>query len=228
MSYVSDVINDRGISKILPEKENGADLEPEIEIVDPATLKPDNVQQDAIKENETLESGWTEVSFVDWKTYEISLNEVVTKLPCTYSEFQELTGLSIPDNDSNLYIDGGECTIVELVSGDDSVLFAEITNTSEESKPCTDCLITKVCQSRYQVSKGENVVVFPGGLSVGKEVSESKLREVFGDPKDTYKYLDEDYESYTITYSEDDDLFYNYYEIILVDGVVEELCLDHR
>lgn len=165
----------------------------------------------------------------DWQKYEILVNGTTLTLPLDYSELSRLTGFTFKSSYLESYLSSGYYTLTNMYVNDKLALHVEILNDTDSDLLYTECAITRVSQTKYQISNGAMAIVFPGGLKVGDEISESELINLFGTPNDIDEYSSDGYETKTYEYTEDSTFMtVNKYEIRVVNGVIEELLLDHR
>jgi len=186
--------------------------------------------EDASEVSEAQNSD-AEVS-ADWTNYAFSVNGTTLTLPCSYQELAEATGFAMKSSDAKSYIEAGYYTNVNLYTPDESLaLYIDILNDTDDDLIYTECKVVSISQTEYQaVEQGASMITFAGGVQPGQEMTTADVEAVFGAPQDTYEYIseDSDYESYTWTYSEDPDYtYYNAYEITIVNGVVDQISLDH-
>lgn len=165
----------------------------------------------------------------DWKKYQIGINSNTITLPTSYDKLSNLTGFTFKSANLKSYIEGGHYAFVNMYKNDKLALYTEVLNDTDSDLLYTDCKITRISQTKYQVSQGALVLVFPGGLKVGQSITEDKIIELFGTPDDIYEYSSEGYVSKEYKYLEDD-LYVttNNYIITVVNGVIDELQLDNR
>lgn len=167
----------------------------------------------------------------DWKTYKFLVNGKELALPCSYIDLSQATGLTFRLAELKSYLNSGYYSSINLYNSEDNLgLYSEILNDTDEDKLYTDCKITRVSQTAYQVeSNNPPVISFPGDLKVGMELTKDKLKSMFGEPQDSYDYADSDYVVWSFTYSPDKDFTtFDSYEINVINGVIDEIVLDHR
>lgn len=165
----------------------------------------------------------------DWDDYEFIVNGHEIELPCSYDELKNATGFSMKSSDENSMLSSNYYAIVNMYKNDKLALYTEILNDSSSDAKYTEGKITRVGQSKYQVSTGADVITFPGNLKVGDTITEEKIKELFGEPNDISEYSSDGYESKTYTYNEDSSwTTTNYYKIKVVNGIIDELTLDNR
>ncbi len=197
-------------------------IDKSLNVVDKAIDKSDDVIND-IEENKNVDISSS------WSNYEFSVNGKLVKLPCTYKELKEATGFSMKTAQENSSLSNNYYTLVNMYKNDKLALYTEILNDTDSDVKYTDAKITKVGQSKYQVSTGADKLTFPGNLKAGDEITEDKIKELFGEPTDVYNYESDGYKSVTYTYNEDTTwTTTNFYEIKIVNGIIDELTLDNR
>lgn len=165
----------------------------------------------------------------DWKEYEVLVNNKSIVLPATYEELSGATGFTLKSSDLSSYVQGGYYVLLNMYKNDKLALNVEVLNDTDGDLLYTDCKVTRVSQTKYQVSQGADVVVFPGGLKVGDSITEAKIIELFGTPNDIDEYSSDGYESRTYKYVENSNFTTtNNYVIKVFNGEINELQLDNR
>lgn len=165
----------------------------------------------------------------DWDDYEFVINGKELELPCSYSQLKSVTGFSAKSSDENSVLSNNYYTIVNMYKNDKLALSIEVLNDTGSDAKYMDSKVTRVSQSKYQVSNGANKITFPGGLVAGEEITENKIKQLFGEPTDVNNYSSDGYESVTYTYNEDTSwTTTNYFKIQVVNGVISEITLDNR
>ena len=172
-----------------------------------------------------ISSGVTTAISNDWKKYQIGINGVVYTLPMGYQDISLATGFTIKDTNLNTLLEPNHYTSTNLYKNDKLALYIDIINNEKENIKYIDCMVTRVTQSKYQVSQGAEQIIFPGNIKIGDEITEDKIVTLFGTPNDKkvygnniqYIYLSDT--TWTTT---------NNFKITVVDGVIEEIQLDHR
>lgn len=165
----------------------------------------------------------------DWKEYEVLVNNKSIVLPATYEELSGATGFTLKSSDLSSYVQGGYYVLLNMYKNDKLALHVEVLNDTDGDLLYTDCKVTRVSQTKYQVSQGADVVVFPGGLKVGDSITEAKIIELFGTPNDIDEYSSDGYESRTYKYVENSNFTTtNNYVIKVFNGEINELQLDNR
>lgn len=165
----------------------------------------------------------------NWKEYKVTVNEKTLTLPTTFNELNNVVTFSLKSADTKSYLEKGYYTLVNMYKNDKLALYIEVLNDSEEDKLYTDCKITRITQTKYQVSQGADVFTFPGNLKVGDKITKTKITELLGTPSDIKEYSSEGYEKITYKYFENSTwTTTNNYEITVVNGIIDELQLDNR
>lgn len=165
----------------------------------------------------------------DWDDYEFVINGKELELPCSYNELKSVTGFSAKSSDENSVLSNNYYTIVNMYKNDKLALSIEVLNDTGSDAKYMDSKVTRVSQSEYQVSNGADKITFPGGLVAGQEITEDKIKQLFGEPTDVNNYSSDGYESITYTYNEDTSwTTTNYFKIQVVNGVISEITLDNR
>lgn len=165
----------------------------------------------------------------DWDDYEFVINGKELELPCSYKELKSVTGFSAKSSDENSVLSNNYYTIVNMYKNDKLALSIEVLNDTGSDAKYMDSKVTRVSQSEYQVSNGADKITFPGGLVAGQEITEDKIKRLFGEPTDVNNYSSDGYESITYTYNEDTSwTTTNYFKIQVVNGVISEITLDNR
>lgn len=161
----------------------------------------------------------------DWKQYQFGINGKVYTLPMSYNDFKTASGFTIKDTYINMVLPNNHYAPVNLYKNDKLALYIELFNKSGAEVKYVDCNVTRISQTKYQVSQGADRIVFPGGLKVGDSVTEAQLIELFGTPNDSKDYSG----SKQYTYLSDTTwTTTNNFKINVIDGVIDEIQLDHR
>ena len=165
----------------------------------------------------------------DWKKYEVSINGTNISLPLTYDKLSKMTGFTYKSPYLKSYLEGGYYTNLNMYDNDKLALYVDVLNDTKNDLLYTDCKITRISQTKYQLSNTDVVVIFPGGLRAGQKITEAEIISLFGNPDDTSEYSSEGYETKTYKYLEDSRYTtLNKYEIRVVNGVIDELELNKR
>lgn len=165
----------------------------------------------------------------DWKKYEVAINGNVLVLPLDYQKLSKATGFTYKASDLELYLKSGYYTYLSMYDNNKLALYVDILNVTGNDLLYPDCEITRISQTKYQLSNTDVVVVFPGNLKVGQKISETDIINLFGEPDDIFEYSDDNYNSKTYKYLENSSYTtINKYEITVVNGIIDELELDRR
>lgn len=164
-----------------------------------------------------------------WSYYEVLVNNKTIKLPCTYEELKDATGFSMKSTNEKSYLAKNYYATVNMYKNDKLALYTEIYNDTNDDLKYSDGKISRIWQTKYQVSTGADVITFPGSLKVGDQISVDEIISKLGNPSDRTEYNDSGYSSTTLTYNEN--LSWKttkFYKITIVNGVIDELSLDNR
>ena len=166
----------------------------------------------------------------DWKSYQVSIGDTLITLPTTYEQLSKATGFSFKETDINVTLNDGYYATLNMYKNGDLALYTEVLNTSGVEKKYIDCKITRLSQTKYQVvTNGAAAISFPGNIKAGQTITETEIISLFGEPNDTNVYSSEGYESKTYVYLSDT-LWTttNNFKITVVNGIIDEIQLDHR
>lgn len=162
----------------------------------------------------------------DWTDYEVAINGVKATLPISYKEFAQKTGCTFNDSqDAEITLKSNYYTYVTVKDANGNNFTIDVLNESDSVKTLDECTVISIYDfQRY--SSGNADLTFAGNLHIGDEMTEAKLKELFGEPDDTW-YSD-DGSAYTYTYYEDYDTYYSNrsFEVEVDDGVVDGLTLE--
>lgn len=196
------------------------------EIINNTIDKADDIIEKAKEKQKDYDS--SEASNI-WSDYEVSVNNKTIKLPCTYEEIKDATGFSMKSADEKSYLSKNYYTTVNMYKNDKLALYTEIYNDTNDDIKYSDGNVSRIWQTKYQVSTGADVITFPGSLKAGDQISIDEIISKLGDPSDKSEYNDSGYSSTTLTYNED--LSWKttkFYKITIVNGIIDELSLDNR
>lgn len=206
--------------------DDAIDSAQDYEIIEDDETQVDDSYYD--EDDNEIDSGNSNISD-EWKNYQFTVNNKTLSLPATYSDLSSATSSEMQSSYTKSYLQSGYYAIVNMYKNDKLSLYIEILNDTDQDTLYTDCKITRVSQTKYQISVGADEIIFPGGLKAGQEITETEIINLFGTPNDTYDYESDGYISNTYTYLEDSNYStINYYEIKVVNGVIDELTLDNR
>lgn len=196
------------------------------EIINNTIDKADDIIEKAKEKQKDYDS--SEASNT-WSDYEVSVNNKTIKLPCTYEEIKDATGFSMKSADEKSYLSKNYYATVNMYKNDKLALYTEIYNDTNDDMKYSDGKVSRIWQTKYQVSTGADVITFPGSLKAGDQISVDEIISKLGDPSDKSEYNDSGYSSTTLTYNED--LSWKttkFYKITIVNGIIDELSLDNR
>ena len=185
--------------------------------------------QKQIEEDKKTETNDTIESNSEWQKYEFIVNNKTFKLPSTYSELSNATSSVIQTSYIKSYLQSGYYSLLNMYKDDKLSLYIEVLNDTDLDQLYTDCKITRISQTKYQSSVGAEVITFPGNLKVGQEITKEEIINLLGTPSDIKNYTSDGYINDIYSYYED--TIYtttNYYKISVVNGIIDELTLDHR
>lgn len=193
--------------------------------IDPGVFEQEDViEQDYFNDNMPTING-----SANWKDYQVVIKNQVVTLPVAYNDLATVSGLTVKESAAKSYLNNGYYTFLNMYNNDKLALYIEVLNDTGSRKLYTDCKVTRITQSKYQVSQGAPVVVFPGNLKVGDSVTESQIISLFGTPNDIDDYTSGTYSSKKYSFVADTTwTTTNYYKITVVNGVIDELALDNR
>ena len=131
--------------------------------------------------------------------------------------------------DEKSYLSKNYYATVNMYKNDKLALYTEIYNDTNDDIKYSDSKVSRISQTKYQVSTGADVITFPGYLKAGDQISVDELINKLGNPSDKSEYNDSSYNSTTLTYNEN--LSWKttkFYKITIVNGAIDELSLDNR
>lgn len=164
-----------------------------------------------------------------WSDYEVVINNKSIKLPCTYLELTNVTGFKMKSAQENSMLSSNHYTLVNMYKNDKLALYTEILNDTNGDIKYTDGKITRIGQTKYQVLSGADAFTFPGGIKAGDEITESEIVSKYGEPTKKDNYSSNNYESVTYKYNANTNwTTTNYFEIKIVNGIIDEITLDNR
>lgn len=165
----------------------------------------------------------------EWKNYEVLIDGTTLKLPCTYNELSLATEAKMKSSYEKSYLAPNYYASVNLYKDDKLVLYTDILNDTDSDAMYIDSKVTRVWQSKYQISQDAEIIVFPGNLKAGQEITKEEIINLFGEPSKIDNYSSGDYNTDTYSYYENPEYTtFNYYQIKVLNGVIEEIILDHR
>lgn len=166
----------------------------------------------------------------NWDSYKAYINGKELSIPCTYEELANITGYNMKENAKYEVIPKNKYVMVNMLKDGKSVLYVDILNRTENDVKYVDGEVAALTQTKSHVDKyPEAALTFPGGLVVGASITESELNSKFGEPTKRNEYTGSDYTKVTYTYAENEKwTIYNKYEIVVIDGIIDELELDRK
>lgn len=201
----------------------------------------ENTNNQPASDNNTVESENNEVKELPeknsntykvsnkWDEYVISINNTAIKLPYSYKDFKTVSGLAMKDIEEKNYLESNYYKLENLYKNDKLALYIEVINDTKEAIQGIDTKITRVSQTKYMVTSGSDPVIFPGNLTVNKNITKDELVALFGEPNDIKNFSDNNYNKDTYKYYSDETYTtFNYFQIDVVNGVIDEITLDHR
>ena len=198
------------------------------ELINNTIDKADDIIEKAEEKQKDKDYNSNEASNT-WSDYEVSVNNKTIKLPCAYEEIKDATGFSMKSANEKSYLSKNYYATVNMYKNDKLALYTEIYNDTNDDLKYSDGKISRIWQTKYQVSTGADIITFPGSLKVGDQISVDEIISKLGNPSDRAEYNDSGYSSTTLTYNEN--LSWKttkFYKITLVNGVIDELSLDNR
>lgn len=172
----------------------------------------------------------------DWKDFTISYDGKVMKMPISYKEFKEITGLTMKSAEEKSYLEPNYYTVVTLRNADgDGVCAVSVLNNTDEDATYADCILIELSQYDSHLENGHAFVF--SGVKIGDVTSKDELLAKWGEPTKIYEYrIDEDddqswkkYETDTYTWSMDKDWTTRdniEIEMNINTGIIEEISID--
>ena len=198
------------------------------ELINNTIDKADDIIEKAEEKQKDKDYNSNEASNT-WSDYEVSVNNKTIKLPCAYEEIKDATGFSMKSAKEKSYLAKNYYATFNMYKNDKLALYTEIYNDTNDDLKYSDGKISRIWQTKYQVSTGADIITFPGSLKVGDQISVDEIISKLGNPSDRAEYNDSGYSSTTLTYNEN--LSWKttkFYKITIVNGVIDELSLDNR
>ena len=228
ISVANGYISDLSIDNLYYDEEDLPEL-PDNSVGEPSDEGEEKSESmENLTASEAMRDGTADDVSADWRQYEFYINGKVLSLPCTYGDILLATGYTLKDAQAISYLGGGYYTSVNLYLDGNLAMYIELYNDTEEDMLYTDCLVTRIIQSKYQSEKTGDFIVFPNSLKVGDSMTKEELEKMFGEPDDTYDYEDGDYVKFEYTYCEDMLWkIHNCIEITVVNGYIDEITLDY-
>lgn len=157
-----------------------------------------------------------------WSSFTIQVNDKVLQFPCTISEVEE-TGLKMDDEywEDDAIVEAGEYELV-FFSDDNlhSLMFMAVNNSATDKK-VSECPLSGIYVSEFDIRDEVVTVIFPGDVRVGDEISEVEAKwgtatEVTeGDSFDSYAW-----------YSGEANVIYCVVYVDSETGIVTDIDLD--
>lgn len=165
----------------------------------------------------------------EWDDYEFVVNNKIIKLPCTYAQLTNATGFKMKSAQENSSLSSNYYTLVNMYKNDNLALYTEILNDTNSDIKYTEAKITRIGQTKYQVEKGADQIIFPGDIKVGDKITNEEIIDEYGEPTNKRDYSNNGYESVTYVYNANTNwTTTNYFEIKVVNGIIDEITLDNR
>ena len=116
-----------------------------------------------------------------------------------------------------------------MYKDDKLAVSVELTNKTDSDLKYVDSSVTRISQDKFSTEQtGIENVIFPGNLKTGMNITKEEIFKLFGEIE-VKEYKSDNYVSETYKYTSDDTWkTLNYYEIRVVNGVIDSLTLDHR
>lgn len=182
--------------------------------------------EDTNKKNESEDLGLNSLN-KDWKNYQFQVNGKTLKLPMSYTELANTAGFKIKAAYEDTNIPVKHYAIINLYKDDKLALYTEIYNDTEADIKCVNGKVTRVSQTNYQIKSGANALTFPGGLQAGMKMTKDKLISILGEPTSSIRRNNNDKETYKYN-ANTNWTTTNYYEIVILNGVIDQITLDNR
>lgn len=164
-----------------------------------------------------------------WSNYEVVINGKTIKLPCTYDELTNISGFKIKSSQENSSLSSNSYVLVNMYKNDKLALYTEILNDTSSDIKYTDGKVTRISQTKYQVSTGADQIIFPGNIKAGDKITKEEILSKYGEPTKIRNYSNDGYESDTYIYNADKNwTTTNYFEIKVVNSIIDEITLDNR
>ena len=184
-----------------------------------------------ITTNSTVNSKTTTTNTINnnWKDYTISINGKTLSLPVSYEELKNASGFSIKSVYDNTTIPTKHYVLANLYKDDKLAVSVELTYKTDSDLKYVDSSVTRISQDKFSTEQtGIENVIFPGNLKTGMNITKEEIFKLFGEIE-VKEYKSDNYVSETYKYTSDDTWkTLNYYEIRVVNGVIDSLTLDHR
>lgn len=204
------------LSTVLGKGKNGGNT--------PTSNDNSNNNSNTIEENKTA----NDLPMDNWKSYKFEVNGKQLSLPISYNSLASSSGFTMKTNYKDQNLEKNTYMSVNLYKNKKLSLFTEIYNNSNNNIKLTNGNVTKISQTYDQVKKGAEAVIFPANLKVGMEMTKDSLIELLGNPSEVKNYSSNDYVNDSYMYYETNKTSVNYYEVKIINNVIEQITLDHR
>lgn len=176
----------------------------------------------------TTQSGKSNVNASsDWTNYTVYLNGKSVKLPISWADFSKATGASFKDSqDAQQTLKSNYYTVVTVQDAKGCFFCVELLNETKDVKTLGECTVISISDFKRYSGNGQADLVFAGNLKINDNITEAELKQLFGEPDDTW--YSENSNDYKYTYYEDYDTYYGSREftITVYDGVINDLDLE--
>ena len=199
----------------------------ESQIEDIEDMLDEELETDIITDSSTTTDSTTTSVAVsnDWKQYQFGIGDKVYTLPMSYNDFKTASGFAMKEEYANKVLSNNYYSLVNLYKNDKLALHIELFNKSGADLKYVDSNVTRISQTKYQVSQGADKIIFPGGIKVGDAITEAQLTTLFGAPNEAKDYSSGKQYVYV---SDTTWTTTNNFKINVIDGVIDEIQLDHR
>lgn len=188
------------------------------------TAKENNVETTA-PNSETTSSKKNTTSTVsnNWEDYTVIINGTKITLPCSWADFNSKTGFNFKDSDdATTTLKSNQYTISTPIKKGEHQINVRFINTSGAQKTLAECQVAGINVDAFYEPTAD--VVFAGGLKIGDKADAASIKKLFGEPTRVYDSDNSDYHTYTY---EAKDSYYNEIEIIVKDGKINKISLEH-
>lgn len=167
----------------------------------------------------------------DWKSFKFSVNGKVYSLPISYQQFSSDTGFTLDPSAATTTVKNNYYVLTNLQDNGKKVFSTEILNNTGSETTVSNGIIFNLSQQKfYTESLGAPKAIFPGNLTTGISITKEQIVNLFGEPSNIRNYVsdDGDYKSDTYSYYLNKDFTtFDYYEIVVINGIIDTLKLDH-
>lgn len=176
----------------------------------------------------STQSGFSNVNASsDWSDYTVYVSGKAIKLPISWADFSKQTGATFNDpQDAQQTLKSNYYTVVTVKDAQGRNFCVKIMNDTNDVKTLVECTIIGISDFKRYSEGGQADLVFAGNLKVEDNITEAELKQLFGEPDDTW--YSSDGKDYKYTYYEDYDTYYSSREftITVYDGVIHSLDLE--